>query len=37
MLMLYTTPMMYLYFDRLQHWWSERASEPRVEEGFAQR
>ncbi len=24
MLTLYTTPVVYLYFDRLQHWWSRR-------------
>ncbi|MES1260884.1 MAG: multidrug efflux RND transporter permease subunit [Acidobacteriota bacterium] len=24
MLTLYTTPVVYLYFDRLQHWWHER-------------
>jgi len=23
MLTLYTTPVVYLYFDRLQHWWSD--------------
>jgi multidrug efflux pump len=24
MLTLYTTPVVYLYFDRLQHWWAGR-------------
>jgi len=30
MLTLYTTPVVYLYFDRLQHWWAgEKQHEPR--------
>jgi multidrug efflux pump len=24
LLTLYTTPVVYLYFDRLQHWWRDR-------------
>jgi multidrug efflux pump len=37
-LTLYTTPVVYLYFDRLQHWWrrvraAHRASTPRPSEG----
>ena len=27
-LTLYTTPVVYLYFDRFQHWWAERHSKP---------
>jgi multidrug efflux pump subunit AcrB len=26
MLTLYTTPVVYLYFDRLQHWWAGTAT-----------
>jgi multidrug efflux pump len=32
MLTLYTTPVVYLYFDRLQHWWWERIRIRRHEE-----
>jgi len=32
MLTLYTTPVVYLYFDRFQHWWWERTSLRRHEE-----
>jgi multidrug efflux pump len=28
MLTLYTTPVVYLYFDRMQHWWAERGTRP---------
>jgi multidrug efflux pump len=35
MLTLYTTPVVYLYFDRLQHWWAGRAEPAPVPEGSA--
>jgi multidrug efflux pump len=35
MLTLYTTPVVYLYFDRVQHWWWERLRIRRHEEGGA--
>jgi len=28
MLTLYTTPVVYLYFDRLQHWWAGTKKSP---------
>ncbi len=31
MLTLYTTPVIYLYFDRLGHWWAERKSPEKYE------
>jgi multidrug efflux pump len=32
LLTLYTTPVVYLYFDRIQHWWWERVRMGRREE-----
>jgi len=32
MLTLYTTPVVYLYFDRVQHWWWRRIGVRRLEE-----
>ncbi len=33
MLTLYTTPVVYLYFDRVQHWWWRHLSARRLEDG----
>jgi hypothetical protein len=33
LLTLYTTPVVYLYFDRLQHWWRDRLGARRGEVG----
>jgi len=33
LLTLYTTPVVYLYFDRLQHWWRHRLGARRGEVG----
>jgi multidrug efflux pump subunit AcrB len=33
MLTLYTTPVVYLYFDRLQHWWTRVRTRNRTETG----
>jgi Cu/Ag efflux pump CusA len=30
-LTLYTTPVVYLYFDRLQQWWTRARSRPETE------
>jgi multidrug efflux pump len=35
MLTLYTTPVVYLYFDRVQHWWWRRIGVHRLENGRA--
>jgi multidrug efflux pump subunit AcrB len=37
LLTLYTTPVVYLYFDRFQHWWWERIRIRRHEEPGAMR
>jgi len=37
LLTLYTTPVVYLYFDRFQHWWWERIRIRRHEEGGVMR